>query len=298
MFLRNKKAILVALLFIFGISTQVSAQGLTIKIGGGYNFPLATMGFGSDVTTESSTDASFKTTTTRTEEIVYMSLGKSINFGARIGYMFSENVGADLGIDYALGMSTKNTITNKSTSSFTSSNSERVESISGNRFLLTPSLVVSAGDKTLSPYARLGLGIGLTTCVLEETSNSSSVTAGLTSTSTSEETTELTNKIGLGFAGAVGVDFKVSDMLGFYGEFNVITLNVKAESSEITKSMVNGKDMLPSMDILDKKVTYLDSKTTTETTGDPRPAPSGEVVTARILPFSSFGINVGLKLSF
>ena len=137
-------------------ATQSYSQGLYISAGGGYGFSAA--GNSSFASTENTSNtATLNNTYTYKISNGTGSFGRGAQFGATVGYMFSENIGAELNIGYLLG--SKNTNTNYETK-FNGTYSS-TDTYSGKMLRLTPALRFSVGKDKLKPYMRVGLVIGV-----------------------------------------------------------------------------------------------------------------------------------------
>lgn len=274
------KKLLLSLLLVAGCFGVASAQGLFIRVGGGYNMGIDQALIGQNETTTASTSSA-----TVKRENVYGSYGQGINLGLRVGYMFTENIGADLGLNYILGA--KHTITDKSTTSI--STSEDTHETWANTFLINPCVVLSTSqEKMISAYTRFGIAIGMPSVTTTMKSTATSPVGN----STREGEMEASMAVGLGFTGAVGVDIHFGDMFGVYGELNLLSMSSKINSLEITKSTRDGKDVLNDIPADQRKINYVDEiETKTDET------PKDQLRTGSN-PFSALGINVGLKIRF
>jgi len=263
---------------LYALSTK--AQGIYIKIGGGYGLPAGTSSF-------QNSERNNVTQTNKYDAVNY-SFGKGINFAATFGDMFNKNFGAELNIGYLLGGTTEftdNTID-------VSATDEIKEKINSNMIFFTPALVIESGFEKINPYARIGLIIGIAKGFSEY--DHTYDLAG--STNSSVEKTEYKMDIGLGANAALGVMYNISESFAIFGECNINSLSITPKSSEITVSTLNGTDQLNSMSISEKKTDYLSSysydQNSTPSTSEPRK----EIKTK--MPFSSIGANIGVKISF
>ena len=152
----NKQQLLLVILFFAGCFSA-QAQGLFVRLGGGYNMPLVGDRMGLNTTTNVT-----GTFASSTSEVVYGNYGQSLNFGLRIGYMFSEHLGADLGLNYHLG--TKVKIEDNAVQEVGSSKTVKndLAEASANAFIMTPSFILSLSQENkIVPYVRVGVAIGI-----------------------------------------------------------------------------------------------------------------------------------------
>ena len=138
-----------------------AGSGFYIDVNAGYNMPMApqSVGFFGWNTWESGLVNFERTTTEDKYDDVVLSLGKGANFGANIGYMFTKNLGAELGINYLLG--SKSTAVQKRTDGTDIVNQE----ISAKIIQLSPTFVLRGNYAKINPYAKAGLVFGLGTKV-------------------------------------------------------------------------------------------------------------------------------------
>jgi hypothetical protein len=248
------------LCFVCGASVGL-AQGVYLTANAGYSLGAGTQTLGSNYT---STGATYS------YEGVYGSYGEGFKFGASAGYMFSKNLGAELGLSYWLGNTFK--VNYKTTTSLTTIK------YSGSGFVAVPSIVVSANMEGINPYARFGLVLGILKVKQQYRSEQSG--------NTTEYTAEDTGNLALGYAGALGVLVPSGGTLDFFAEAALHSVNYSPSQSEITKYTVNGIDGLAS---LTQKVTEYKDTYTSSTT------PSTMLSVRR--PFSSIGMVVGVRIN-
>ncbi len=234
-------------------------QGLYVTASAGYGFGAGTQVLGNN-TTITQTSAIF--------EGVYGSYGEGFKFGTSAGYMFNKNLGAELGLAYWLGntleMQTKTpgvSVTAKS---------------SGSGFVGVPSIVLAVPMGGVSPYARLGLVLGIMTAKQETRIEEPSVT---------EYTIEETGHLAFGYAGAFGILIPAGGIMDFFAEATLHSVNYSPAQRELSKYTFNGVDRLPTID--DKVIDYRDSFDSGET--------SASLAVRR--PFGSIGMTVGVRIN-
>lgn len=248
-----------------------SNTGFYVDVHGGYNLPIAsqTLLVNGDYT---GVDDFF--------DDVQGTYGKGANFGLSLGYMFNQNVGAELGLNYLLGSKFS------ATEIYGANNNEKYET-KGQMFQLSPSVVVRANNNgsALNPYAKAGLLIGVGTKVTDEYTD----TFG---TNNFYEKREYTGNTAIGFTGALGVDYAINNKLSFFGEVKGNALSYRPEKSEVVVATNNGNDVLGTYSVRNRETEYLDSYIDNGTANQPRRE-------SRISqPFSSVGFNLGLRMKF
>lgn len=249
----------------------VKAQGAYVNVGVGYGFPLACQTLGTNNSANS-------------VEIVRGSLGKGFNAGAGFGYMFNENIGAELNLNYLIGG--KTTLTDNSSTT----NEEDVQTTKGSMLRINPAIKVTFGE-TVKPYAKFGMVIGVAGKITEtEEDHSGAPLLPMTT----EIKTEYKGGVALGVSGALGLDFMLSDMFGIYAELGAIAQSYAPTKSEIVQADFNGADQLGNMTTRDRETEY--SNDLPDDTGNDDNKPNQDL--KFYSPFSSWGINVGVHLAF
>jgi hypothetical protein len=304
----KKTGIVTALLMgSLALSFNSSAQGVYVGIGGGYGFAAAKMDLGPDQkTTQTQTNGVGPSTSTYTSNTY--SLGKGINLGLYGGYMINKNLGAELGIAYLIGNSSKTTYENDMTSittnpfaaTFTSTqNNVQTYTVKGSMLRLVPAIRIQCGEDKIHPYAVAGLIIGMAG---KATGTNESVTTNTQSSGTppanSDDITTITYSggISMGFHGAIGVNYMVSDKLGIFAELSGNYQNYSPGKGVVTTSTSNGTDNLPKMTTSQIETDYSSSYTTTSNAA---PSPGTPTTASSMrMPFSSYGFNIGVHFSF
>jgi len=257
------------------------AQGFYTSVNAGYGFGAPKQDMGINQT--------FTATGDQTVSNNYGSLGAGLNFGATPGFMFTEHVGAELGLNYFMGSSfVSNHVTTPT--------GEATYSSKSSQFRLLPAIVISSGGDGLQVYGKAGLVLpvsGSTVTTLEDNTNPSFVEKG---------TFETKGAMSLGYMGSLGVSFGLSDKLSLFGELNGVNLRIKSASQTITEYTVAGVDQLANMDKYDKETTYVEELTPSSNNGWTNNT-SVDVNKAKDdlssnVNFSALFINVGVKINF
>lgn len=246
----------IALTVAMGLATTiyVSAQGFNVGVNVGYG-----LGAGNSRIDVNRTATTF--------ENVKGSFGQGLNFGLNLNYMFSENVGADLGFGMLMGKEFEST--DNSTSGETDTYKYK-----GSMIRIMPGIKVSAGeDKAMSPYGRFGLVVGVAGKIkINENFNGNGVSA------TSDY--EYSGGSSFGWYGAFGIGFELSDKIKLNTELITINQTYGPEKLENT-SRTGG---LP----LDPPVTLDDNFVSS----------SANTSLKDYAPFGSIGLNVGIQIGF
>jgi len=220
------------------------------------------------------------TSNSRTSEQVYVSLGKGLNFGGAFGYMFNENFGAELGFSYLLG--------GKSTAKYYYDGGTTDYTLSSTMLRINPSLVISSGLEGVNPYAKFGLviGTGSVNYEIEDNDDGDILKTKL----------KMDGGLALGLNAAIGANFTLSENMSLFGEINMINMSYAPTKGELTEATYNGADELPELTTSEREIEYVDSYTISYINPPAESEPSKEL--KQKLPFGSFGLNFGLRISF
>lgn len=249
----KKLIALLAVVFLAGFSSQDSnAQNFIVKIGGGYAL-------------SSTTSLLTATLDSNNVEGHYGSYGEGILPSISLGYMFNRNIGLEVAGTYLIGKKFEHSHT---TGGITETHKQWGEGI-----MISPSIIVQAPMKKITPYARFGGVIGMVKVKEEETQTG---TGAPTGTDKHEES----GKMGLGMNGALGLKFKAGKMLDIFAELYGQSMNYGPEKRTNTETYTGGT--------VDPTITFAEeySQTAANTSLTPRH------------PFSNFGLNVGVVLTF
>ena len=263
------------------MTSNINAQGPYIKFNTGYNAPFGSFPFASNSTSTQTT-----TGTNHKDEMVKLSYGKGINITLTPGYMLNENVGAEFGISYLIGLKTETTSTHNY---LTGKQDKDVMTYKGSLISFAPSLVISAGLEKIDPYSKFGVIIGIPSFTEESNSTAQNGNA-------SSSITKYKGGVALGITGALGVRYPFSENFSGFFEVAMNNLNYAPKKSVITESKSNGIDMLPLMTTHDKETEYVDpyEYNSSTTPDESKPTQAAKYK----LPFSSLAINLGVCMMF
>lgn len=258
-------------------ANNLYAQKAYVNVNTGYGFSMSSQEIHS-LNFVNITSDNYSTTVER----VNVSLGKGFYFGGAFGYMFNENIGAELGISYLLGdMFKAKSISISQITDYT---------LSSKMLRIIPSIVIVSGFEKFNPYAKFGLVIG-----------SSSIIYGLNDNYDGDIWVTKMKYFGglaFGLSSSIGATFDLNDKISFFGELNMINLSYAPTKGEIIEASFNGVDKLPILIIYEKEIEFVD-RVTYNFENYPYPdysKPRKEL--KKKFPFGSFGVNVGLRINF
>ncbi len=273
-------------------SLQATAQNAYVKLGGGYNF-----GIGSTIAYKTTEHTSYSGTGAPTGSIeferVNINHGKGGVFGGAFGYMFNNNIGFEVGVNYLAG--SKNEVEDKETNHNTSFSQNaffsytRTTTSKSQMVLIQPSLVIATGLPKFNPYARIGL-------VIAKGSFKNTYSYSVSNGDNGETEDKYFGGIGLGLQSALGLNFSLNDKIGIYTEATFNNLTYAPEKAEVTKYFRNGEDLLSTLKTSEKETTFDDSQTvtsySTQSPSEPGSAPRQRYT------LNSVGLQAGIKFSF
>jgi hypothetical protein len=212
-------------------------------------------------------------------KVVKGSYGAGFVSNVNVGYFFSKSLGAELGLGFQLGTKFK---TEDNYGNNTGSSKE-----GANSFFINPSLIIkSSSEAKLVPYAKFGMFLGLANSSVQK-STWTNVNGAGTKITSGEYERKVKGHLATGITSALGLDYKLSDKLAIFGELNGRLASWAPRSYSITTTTTNYASGVAQ------------PPTTVSMSGDYKndipPFYIGSNVPAVVLPFSSIGINVGVK---
>jgi outer membrane protein W len=252
------------LVFVFAIffATSMSAQ-FYAGLGFGYGMGASERANGTEVSG------------TKTMNI-YGSYGNGLNGTLKLGYMLNDNLGVELGASYLMGMAQvkfkSETVTEEGKSS-------------GMR--IAPQLVYQLDN---GMYSRFGLIVPLFGKTVVTEKDKDYLGSGVLY----ESEVESVGSFSYGFVGAIGYSMELTENMKLFAELEYIGLSIKSGSAKLTKLEVDGQDQLEATPIPMKEFEFVDEIDSADT---PDPDAPTKMLKQKA-PFSSFGINVGIVMSF
>ena len=256
--------------------TAVMAQGAYFTLGAGYNLPTSTqtldaLSFSDEIMTENTT----------TYKQNYVSLGKGLSVGGAFGYKFNENIGAELGISYLMG----STWESKMAYSDFATSMTSTDEISSKMTRINPQFVISMEANKLTPYAKVGLLLGMGSMSLN---SKVEYLDGVV-----EQTTIFNGGVATGFTTTIGASYAINDKISLFGDLNMVNMSYSPTKGIMTKYAENGVDLLSLMDPIDKEIQFVDTYVEDDNIQPSITEPSKALKIK--FPFSSVGVHIGVK---
>jgi hypothetical protein len=209
--------------------------------------------------------------------------GRGFDINAGATYMFTKNIGVDLGVTDFFGSPIMQKINNY----YGENNSSTSRQYKGMIFEVIPSVVFDLNLGKVDPYARFGMIIGAYPLInLKETE--------IQNGTTFEYTGKYMGNVPLGFSAAAGVKYNLTDHLGIYGEFTCNGINYTPKEYKLTKYTVNGIDEYSTLTNKQKYIDFVKSYDASQTIPDDSHAKQLK----QTFPFSNFEINIGASWRF
>lgn len=265
--------IIISLFIIFALSNNVFSQNTYYKLYFGYGFSLgATNVEGFDNRTITA-DYSYY-------EQIDLSLGKGVNIGGAIGYMFNKNVGFELGASNLMSdvYSFKHTILY---------NNYYIK-VSADMWKINPSLVYYTGSESINTYMKFGL--------IMYTGHVNYNYVYSYAGSVWDIQSEWIGDIGFGFNSALGVMVKLSNKSNIFTELEMVNFSFAPTKGTIIAAKLNGVDKFSSLSQSDKEITFDDHYTYDNNSSGQAAQPSSHLKVR--IPFGGLNFNFGIRLRF
>jgi hypothetical protein len=273
------------LVFCCAFASMTMAQGVFFNAGLGYAFPVAGQTLDGSGTPYNGT----LNNTTLAYNIKSASFSSGMQAKVGFGFMATKNAGVLL--DASIGLLTKKYKATIDGVTFGSGSSTYPGSVTLEEqaimpMIIMPSLVMQSDGKKWGVYSRFGVALPLNTHILLDQIQTNAPGTG--ATSVDDFTMTIKSSFSLGFTGAAGVRYKISDRLSLWGEVSGLSLSVYIKQSELTAITHNGQSYSTSA-VSGNHVVNYSKNVTVDSTGANLPAYS--------IPFSNMAVNFGISLS-
>ena len=245
---------------------------------------------------------------TKTSSNIKGSVGQGLTLQLTPGYMFTEHIGVELGINYFLGARVTAV---ENTSSITLDNqgidnedfTYDQTSVQSNQLRLIPSVIISTGvSNKVSGYVKAGIimpVLGLTRAYVEgeiATLNGSDISRDKTYSEL-----EVRGSFSLGFRGAVGLNYNITDKLSVFGEIYVTTLNIRQKNRTLVSQKYNDVEVSGNIPVYNIEIEYVkelneNSNNSAYNSNYKTDLPKQELFAKT--NFDQFGLQVGVKYNF
>jgi hypothetical protein len=183
-----------------------------------------------------------------TTEVKKGGLGDGLPMVAAAGYYFTKNFGVELGVDYFYSF------TYKLVSNYNGDNATR--KTHGSMLAITPALVFKFDLDKFSPYARLGIMIGVLNSIITKI-NDIEVKDSANIQHNYDMASKLYGGIAVGVQAAVGAEYALGNRVSLFGEVNLDGISYAPKKGKYTTYTLDGADQLPTMTTYEKSWVYL-----------------------------------------
>ncbi len=273
------KSILIGAILLCSFGT-LKAQKAYAGFGAGYGISISGSVLGYNSMDNSVSNTYFT-------ENVKGSFGRGMNFNVYGGYMINDVISLELAANYLVG--SKYTFTNEDISM--NSSSKTIYDVNATSFRLIPTIRLSYGENKLRYYSRVALAFGLSN-KLTEVSNRTFTNPG--GTNVSYEKFEYTGGLYMGFTGAFGLTYQLSDNIALYSELTRYFISWGPTNGQYTEVTVNGVDELGNMTTSEKEFLLVDRVDQSMNQNPGEPTKQLRFFT----PLNALTLNLGLHFSF
>jgi hypothetical protein len=288
--LKNLSALIVLLHFTSLLFAQENVvtkktqviKGFYVHGGLGYAFPQAGETFGLWEGVYSGTSTNPASANNYSYNVNKVSFSSGLRGCLGLGYTINKNVAIELSGDMGI-INTKYTYTgiNSSAGAIANGATDNI-TVTQNAHLpliLSPSLVLQTGGNIWNIYTRLGVAMPLSHKIdIEEDHD---YTAGGVS-DLYTFTQSMQTSFSLGFNGALGLSYKLSDNLALWGEMSVLSLALYAKEDDLQAATLNGAN---NFNNVNRPVILFSANGSA----------SNNQETTYAIPFSNVAFNFGLK---
>ena len=221
------------------------------------------------------------------------SMGSGVQLSIAEGYMFNKNLGLELSMNFGIAPQKYTYSASGPVPNYYSLLSTNITQHAKLPIMLIPSVVFQTGGSQLNIYTRVGIVLPINTkTTLHETDLYDS-TGGIfhLQNEKDELTIDAKSSFSLGFAGALGLQYKMNKHFRFFAELSVISINVYIKEDELTQLLVNGSPTYNGYPTLQQ----VSPTNRNYSLSWSNPASStNHTQAADVIPFSNAGINIGI----
>lgn len=224
--------------------------------------------------------------------------GAGVKANLTVGYMFNPYIGAELGVSYFHG--DKTMIGRLRSPQVNSEENTYLRGVD-----VAPGIVLTPNFKTVNPYARMGVIVPVAGSLTIETMARQANGGGAGTDVVVEAKSKVKSSFSVGYFGAVGLNYPVTDNLSIFGEVEIKNLSIKSKSAEITEysttAITNGQSQLipgqqlADLPIYEKQFDFSDDYNQSTTTAPNQNAP--RQIPTQFVNVSGIGINFGVRFT-
>lgn len=281
------------------------ASKFYIRVGGGYAFETGKTEFNNADPNEltgimQSTDVTVNADGSLVNvKSLNGTVGAGVKFDVTGGYMFSPYVGAEIGVNYFHG--DKTLIGRLNSPQAMSEENTYLRGVD-----IAPGIYITPNFSKLNPYARIGAIVPIAGKLNIETMARQVNGGGQGTDIVVNAKSEVTSRFSVGYFGALGVTYPLTNKISIFGEVEIKNLSIKSKTAKIVEYRVTAESggqsqlvpgqQLEDLPVYDKEFEFSDdynqSTTTLPNQNQPRKIPT------QFVNASGTGFNVGLRFTF
>jgi hypothetical protein len=280
---------LVLFISSFFFLASIQAQELYFKAGLGYGIPQAgqTIDGSGNLYSGSVTQVSTVAYSSAEYKMNKVSFSAGLQAVLGAGIMLNKNIGVE--VDAVAGLvSKKIAYTIDGTYDAPGYDKRNVSQQAKLPVFVCPALVLQTGDK-LKLYARGGLVLPVNNKIVIDAHIESRESLSNSPVNFVTINQEIKTRFAVGFAGAMGVKYKLGKMLSVWGEAGLLSISLYTKKGTLTKYDVNGQDNLVKLKD-EQKITNFELKNNTNDPANSNTSP------AYAIPYSNFNITAGIAI--
>ncbi|MDQ3111160.1 MAG: TonB-dependent receptor [Bacteroidota bacterium] len=220
-------------------------------------------------------------------ENVKGSYGRGTNLNVYVGYMLNDVVGFELAGNYLYG----GEYYFKSVDINPGTTSTLLQNAYATSIRIIPGFRLCYGENELRYYSRVALALGIANKLIVNYERTTTNGGG---TDINEQTFVYSGGNYIGFTGAFGLTYALSERVAVYGELTRYFISWGATEGEYTVSTRNGVDELGNMTTSEK---YFEFEDRVDQTMNNNPGEPTKFLKS-YSPLNSLGLNVGLHFTF
>lgn len=266
--------IICSVLLLQLVTKTLHSQYLYFHLGGGYSLGTSKQSMSGFINCTETPDSKYV-------EQIRFSYGQGLNLQGSLGYMFSDYVGTEIGINYLNcdNWRSKETYTDTLVSHTTAQNWKAT------MFRINPNLVFQAESAVVTPYCKIGILLGFGSIIHEKYRNK---------TQTIEELWEFSGGMAIGFNTILGANIELDDNMYVFTELAVTSMNYSPKKGNLTQYTINGTDKLATLSKNSTEIEFVEDYNELPVPSSASPAKSFK----QSHPFGSIGMNIGFRWTF
>ncbi len=215
--------------------------------------------------------------------------GEGLNIALKTGYRFNEVLHFELATNYLIGTTYSISIIDRFQGSEDYTESKYDYTARSLQFIPTIAFNFPMESK-FTPYLKFGLNLSSNTLKMLRTDTYNS-----TNTSSEESKIErfYEGNIAIGYNATLGTNYKISDKISIFSEFNFLQTSFAPKQMELTEYSYNGESRLSDLSTSQKEFIFLDEYTSNSFNNENEPTKTSKI----LFPLSNLSLNLGILIN-